>query len=150
VIVVNREPVLVAEPSEPRVLTVYGQAGASFAIEHSTNLSANAWQLVLRHPQVNLADRIEVGGSDSLIFYRASRFEASPALLVLNVDRGLILFGELGKTYRIESATSLGRASVWRPQEFVTLTNSWQLIKMAESVPSRYFRAVDPGTVEVR
>ena len=35
VIVVNREPVLLAEPSEPRALTLYGQPGASFAIESS-------------------------------------------------------------------------------------------------------------------
>ncbi|MEO8429309.1 MAG: hypothetical protein ABI651_19635 [Verrucomicrobiota bacterium] len=100
--------------------------------------------------QVNLADRVEVGGSGLLISYRASRFEASPALLFLNGDQGLILFGELGQTYRLESATSLGSASLWSPAEFVTLTNSWQRLKPAESVPSRYFRAIDPGAGEIR
>ncbi|MSU63208.1 MAG: cadherin repeat domain-containing protein [Pedosphaera sp.] len=145
VIVVNREPVLLAEPGEPRALTLYGQPGASFALERTPAFGSANWQTVLRHPQTTIADRIEVGGEDTPVFYRALRFQANPAMLVPTRDGEFILFGEPGKTYLIESAPSVGPLSVWNavPSLSLRLVNSWQIVTPAAGRGSDgYFRAV--------
>ncbi|MBM3832109.1 MAG: hypothetical protein FJ403_02305 [Verrucomicrobia bacterium] len=69
---INREPVLVAEGGERRRLTVFALPGTNYAIERSSDV-ASGWQLVVRRTRSALADRIEIGGSDSPSFYRATR-----------------------------------------------------------------------------
>jgi len=146
VIVVGKQPVLEATRLPSPALVLYGRPGASFAIEFSTELKpAGSWTVLTRVPQTETFQIIGNLRSDSsAVFYRAAEFVAAPARVeVLRAgDRtSLLLYGQSGRRYEVQSLTDLFDQNGWISHRTISLTNSFQLFEPPDSSgPSSFYR----------
>jgi RHS repeat-associated protein len=150
VVVIGPEPLLEAwlGTNSQRMLTLYGNPGASYALGSRTNVIGSDWQFAWRTPMTNLFETFGAGAGSPL-FYRAWEFFADPPILEIFRAGGsqptLLLYGLAGTTNSIQSNTNLSAPSVWLPWTNFTLTNSFQLIGVGSPTNgARFFRAVRP------
>jgi hypothetical protein len=132
IVVIGQEPILEASlvSAQGRALTLYGNPGASYAIQSSTNLAQTNWTHVMRVPMTNLFEAFTgLDTNSASIFYRAYEFTADPPILEAqlssNQTRGLVIYGKPGTQYEVQSATSISSPITWNPLLTVTLTNSF-------------------------
>jgi hypothetical protein len=132
-----------------RMLTLYGNPGASYQIAYNTNLLATNWLSAWRVPMTNLAEVFLADQTSPQLFYRAWEFSANPPILELSspapTNLVLLVYGQPGSNYVIVTGTNLADSANWSPVAGFTLTNSSQLIGSgAATNQRRFFRAKGP------
>ncbi|HEX5400652.1 MAG TPA: Ig-like domain-containing protein [Verrucomicrobiae bacterium] len=148
VVVIGTEPLLEARlgTNAERQLVLYGNPGASYQIAYSTNLMRTNWASVWRVPMTNLFQEFGPDNSLRQAFYRAWQFTANPPLLELHLlnrtNTSLLLYGQNGTNYVIETTTNLSPGALWQPVTNFVLSNSFQFIQVSEPTnPAMFFRA---------
>jgi hypothetical protein len=147
VIVVGRQPVLEAwfGTNGVRMLTLYGNPGASYEVASTTNLTDTNSLSVWRVPMTNQYQNFTADQTAPEIYYRAWEFSADPPILELKSAASsnlvLLLYGQKGSNYVIVSGTNLANSSDWVPVAGFTLTNSFEFIGSGPATnQSRFFR----------
>ena len=150
-VVIGAEPLLEAwlSTNSQRMITLYGNPGASYAIGHNTALSGTNWQLGWRVPMATLFQQFAEDQTSPRIFYRAWEFFADPPLLQLlgtgNSVSSLLLYGRAGTNYIIQASTNLSDPNAWQPTTNFMLTNSFRVIGLGSPTNGRrFFRAMRP------
>ena len=151
VVVIGKEPLLEAGLSNSqRLLTLYGNPGASYQMASSTNLLRTNWAPVWHVPMTNLSEVFQADQKSPLLFYRAWEFSANPPILELNssapTNLVLLVYGQKGSHYAIVTGTNLATPSNWSSMAGFTLTNSsFQFIGAgAATNQMKLFRARQP------
>jgi hypothetical protein len=151
VVLIGSQPLLTAwlDTSANRMLTLYGNPGASYQIGYSTNLLMTNWLTVWRVPMTNQYLAFTANQIAPQIFYRAWQFSAKPPVLELassaptNIE--VLLYGQKGSNYVILNGTNLSNTGNWTPMTGFTLTNSFQFFNMGGATnPVMFFRAEKP------
>jgi hypothetical protein len=132
-----------------RMLTLYGNPGASYQIAYNTNLLATNWLSAWRVPMTNLAEVFLADQTSPQLFYRAWEFSANSPILELNsstpTNLVLLVYGQKGSNYLIVAGTNLAAPNNWGSTAGFTLTNSFQFIGVgAATNQMRFFRANRP------
>lgn len=147
IVLVGEEPLLEAFWSArgERSLMLYGKPWASYAIETATSPSRPAWTFLLRAPMTNLVQEFRsLDTNQMVVFYRALEFSANPPLLEAGLSgrsRELLLFGEAGARYTLQTATNLSGVVRWNPRLALSLTNSFQrLTNLGSAEPTVFYR----------
>jgi len=147
-VVIGPEPLLEASVTTnlARLLTLYGNPGASYQVDYATNLLAGKWQYGCRVPMTNLYKVLSASASLPQVFYRAFEFSANPPILELNssVPSNLVMlvYGQKGSNYAIFSGTNLLSTTSWSPTVGFTLTNSFKFINAGAATNKlQFFRA---------
>ena len=147
VVVIGLQSLLEAwlSTNQSRMLTLYGNPGASYEVDYSTNLS-RAWQYGWRLPMTNLSEAFPANTALPQVFYRAVDFSANPPILDLNsfsrTNSVLLLYGQNSSNYTVLSGTNLLNSTNWASIAGFTLTNSFQFINAgAATNQAQYFRA---------
>jgi hypothetical protein len=133
VVLVAEQPLMeaFAAGNGTRTMTIYGKPWSAYALEYSTDLkNPNGWRVHSRHPFtglfVTLSDLHANGGT---YFYRAAELRDGPpaveALVGTNNTRRLLVFGQPGGQYTLQSATNMSGVVTWSPVLNYTLTNSF-------------------------
>ena len=148
VVVIGQQSLLQAwlSTNHQRMLTLYGNPGASYELDYSTNLLGGKWQYGWRVPLTNVNEVFAANASLSQVFYRAFEFSANPPILELNSPASsnlvLLLYGQKGTNYMIISGTNLLNTTNWAPLTGFALTNSFQFINAgAPTNKIQFFRA---------
>jgi hypothetical protein len=148
VVVIGKQPLLEAwlATNQQRMLTLYGNPGASYQIAYSTNLPTTNWTPVWHRPMTNLSEVFQAEQTPSQLFYRAWEFSANPPILELNssarTNLVLLMYGQKGSNYVIVTGTHLANPGNWLSNAGFTLTNSFEFINTgAASNGSLFFRA---------
>jgi hypothetical protein len=151
VFIIGRQPLLYAwlGTNASRMLTLYGNPGASYQIACNTNLLLKNWVPVWRVPMTNEYNVFGANQSVPQIFYNAWEFSADPPLIDLNSSTStnltLLLYGVNGTNYVIEATTNLSVTNGWFPATNLTLTNSFQFISTGNPTNNvMFFRAKRP------
>jgi hypothetical protein len=146
VVVIGPEPLLEAwlSANRDRMLTLYGNPGASYEVDYTTNLSSE-WQYAWRVPMTNLSEVFVANGSLPQVFYRDFAFSANPPILELSSltqsNLVLLVYGRTGTNYSIISSSNLSSASNWTQIAGFTPTNSFQFINAGGATNhSQFFR----------
>ena len=151
IVVLATEPLLEAwmTTNRNRMMTIYGNPGASYLINYNTNLAKTNWYFGWRLPQTNLAQSYEASEVFQQVYYRAMQFSADPPIVELNSltksNVTLLLYGVGGTNYIIQATTNLNLTNGWFSTTNVTLTNSFQFI--GDGSPTNktmFFRAKRP------
>ena len=151
VFIIGRQPLLDAwlGTNSSRILTLYGNPGASYQIAYNTNLLLTNWQTVWRVPMTNQYRMFGADQKPPQIFYRAWEFLADPPIIDLNsltsTNLTLLLYGRNGTNYIIQATTNLSLTNGWFSTANVTLTNSFQIIGTGSPTnKAMFFRAKRP------
>jgi hypothetical protein len=147
-VLIGAQPLLEASLTTnlARLLTLYGNPGAAYEVDYTTNLLPANWQYGWRVPMTNLYEVFSVNASLPQVFYRAFEFSANPPILELpsSVPSNLVLlvYGQQGSNYAIISGTNLLSTNGWSPVVGFTLTNSFEFINAgAATNRMQFFRA---------
>jgi hypothetical protein len=151
VFIIGSQPLLDAwlGTNASRMLTLYGNPGASYQIAYNTNLLLTNWLPVWRVPMTNQYRIFGADQSSPQIFYRAWEFFADPPIIELNsftsTNLTLLLYGVSGTNYVIEATTNLSSTNGWFPATNLTLTNSFYFIGTGNPTnTAMFFRAKRP------
>ncbi len=151
VVVVGHEPLLEAwlSTNSRRMLTLYGNPGASYLMNFSTNLTTTNWPLAWRVPLTNLSETFEVNEGLPLVFYRAKEFTADPPLLELGASTStnltLLLYGRPGTNYILQTTTNLSDPGAWLSGADFVLTNSFRFMDATgRTNRTQFYRAKRP------
>ena len=151
VVVIGAEPLLEAwlATNSQRMVTLYGNPGASYAMGYKTSLSETNWQLDWQVPMTNLAQGFGADQTAPQIYYRAWEFFADPPLLQLwasgNNNASLLLYGRAGTNYIIQTSTNLSQANGWQPMTSFAPTNSFRFIDTGSLTNGmEFYRAMRP------
>jgi hypothetical protein len=145
VVVVGTQPLLEAwlSTNSHRMLTLYGNPGASCLMNLNTNLASTNWSLAWRVPLTNLSETFEAGGALPQAFYRANEFAADPPILEFlspsPTNATLLLYGRAATNYTLEASTNLSLLNAWLPATNFTLTNSFRFISVPGPTNGRMF-----------
>jgi len=150
--VIGREPFLEASLAADGTqgLTLYGHPGTTYVIEYTTDIAADVWH---RLPGRILLNSVSSPVRDlpqnlPKVFYRAAEYDGEPPALEGALDPDgtprLILFGKPGTVYLLQYATSLSSTIEWVTLQSVTLTNSYQPLKVSGPASGAlFFRLID-------
>jgi hypothetical protein len=144
-VVIGREPLLEAwlGTNSARMLTLYGNPGATYALGFRTNVLGTNWQFAWRTPMTNLYETFAADAKPGLLFYRAWEFFADPPVLDITSPASgqatLLLYGLSGSNYVLQSATDLQTANGWHSGASFTLTNSFRFIGVGSPTNGRMF-----------
>jgi hypothetical protein len=136
-IVIAREPLLQAwlNTNAQRMLTLYGNPGATYALGYRTNLSGTNWQFAWRTPMTNFSETFEANQKPVQLYYRAWEFFADPPILELRrvgpTDLVLLSYGKAGTNYILETNTNLSNSGNWLPMASIAMSNSFQFINQS-------------------
>jgi RHS repeat-associated protein len=151
VVVIGSQPLLEAwmATNATRMLTLYGNPGASYQMAFRTNLTTAGWQNGWRAPMTNLYEYFTANQTAPQIFYKAWEFFGEPPILELGApgttNLTLLLYGKAGTNYVIEARTNLSNGGVWFPATSFALTNSFQFINEGTRTNKMmFFRAKRP------
>jgi hypothetical protein len=151
VVVIGPQPLLEAwlSTNAHRMLTLYGNPGASYLMNYNTNLATTNWLSAWRVPLTNLSETFEADEKRAQIFYRAEEFSADPPILQLippvTTNLVLLLYGRSGTNYGIQTTAKLGAGTMWSPATNFTLTNSFRFIGVRNPTNGMmFFRAERP------
>ncbi len=152
IVVIGREPFLEASLAADGTqgLTLYGHPGTTYVIEYTTDIAADVWH---RLPGRILLNSVSSPVRDlpqnlPKVFYRAAEYDGEPPALEGALDPDgtprLILFGKPGTVYLLQYATSLSSTIEWVTLQSVTLTNSYQPLKVSGPASGAlFFRLID-------
>ena len=147
-VIISLEPLLEASLNTnlARLLTLYGNPGASYELDYATNLLGAKWQYGWRVPMTNWHEVFAANASLPQVFYRAFEFSANPPILEVNSsvpsNSVLLVYGQKGSNYAIISGTNLLNTTSWSPIVGFTLTNSFQVINAGAATNKiQFFRA---------
>ena len=151
VVVVGRQPLLEAwlGSDSQRMLTLYGNPGASYQVAYSTNLLRTNWASAWHVPMTNLSEVFQADQIPSQLFYRAWEFSANPPILELNsaapTNLVLLVYGQKGSNYVIVTGTNLAAPNNWSSIAGFTMSNSFQFIGAGTATNQmKFFRAKRP------
>jgi RHS repeat-associated protein len=151
VVIIGKEPLLEAAlgTNAQRLLTLYGNPGATYQMGSSTNLMRTNWAPVWHFPMTNLSEVFSADQKSPLLFYRAWEFSANPPMLELNssapTNLVLLVYGQKGSNYVIVTGTNLAAPNNWSSMVGFTMTNSFQFIEAgAATNQMKFFRAERP------
>jgi hypothetical protein len=150
VTVISLQPVLEASlgTNLTRLLTLYGNPGASYEVDYATNLPGTNWHFGWRVPMTSLSEVFTPNTSLPRVFYRAFQFSADPPILELQSSAGmnlLLLYGKAGTNYVVEKTINLSPTNVWFPYANFALSNSFQFINPGGLTnQGTFFRAKRP------
>ena len=144
VIVVNREPVLIARGSGPRLLEVFGQPGITYDLFTSPSL-AGPWSAA---GNVTLGDAIStvatLPNTSGTAFYRAMENPVgAPVLEYLRAGSRVdfTIRGPAGKTYTFQSAPAF--TGPWTNEFSMTFTNAFHSFSRTRgNEPMKFFRVL--------
>jgi hypothetical protein len=133
VVLIAEQPLMeaFADRNGSRSMTIYGKPWSAYALEYSSDLkNTNGWRLHSRHPFTNMFVTLAgLHGNSGTYFYRAAELRSDPpaleALTGTNQTRRLLVFGQPGGQYTVESKPTLSGAVTWSPVLSYTLTNSF-------------------------
>jgi hypothetical protein len=152
-VVIGREPLLEATlaTNSKRVLTLYGNSNASYAIGYRTNLAGSQaflsagtnWPLVWRVPMTNLWQTFDANPLPPQLFYRAWEFFADPPILDLRpaaqTSLQLLVYGRAGTNYVLQGTTNLAASGSWQSIGTFSLTNSFKWLNLGSPTNRSYF-----------
>ena len=148
VVIIGKQSLLEAAlvTNGQRMLTLYGNPGASYQMGYTTNLLTTNWAPIWHGPMTNLSEVFQADQTPSQLFCRAWEFSANPPILELNssapTNLVLLIYGQKGSNYVIVAGTNLATSANWIPMAGFTLTNSFEFINTgAASNGSLFFRA---------
>ncbi len=151
VVVIGPEPLLEAwlGTNSTRMLTLYGNPGASYQMAHNMNLLTTNWLPDWRVPMTNLAAIFGANQTAPQIYYRAWEFFADPPILEMNPPLGtnavLLFYGRAGTNYTIQTSTNLSHTNAWIPLTNFTPTNSFRFIGTGNPTNvMKFFRVTRP------
>jgi len=151
VVDIGREPLLEAwrGTNLQRMLTLYGNPGATYALGYRTNILGTNWLFAWHTPMTNLSEIFPAATTAPQLFYRAWEFSADPPILELSsastTNLMLLLYGAAGTNYVLQATTNLSSGSGWFPAASFTLSNSFQFInEPVVSKQNQFFRAKRP------
>jgi hypothetical protein len=104
-------------------LILYGNPGASYQLDYSTNLADTNWLLGWRVPMTNLSQNFDISDAFSPVFYRAWEFSVEPSILEMSLPTPtnvpLLLYGQRGtNSFRsIPVNPSTNHASFFRAKQ---------------------------------
>ena len=132
-----------------RMLTLYGNPGASYQVLYNTNLAGTNWLAGWRVPLTNLYETFPASSAFPQVYYRAAEFSADPPILELSsasrTNLALLLYGSKNSNYLVLTGTNLANTTAWTPLAGFTLTNSFQFINAGGATnPVQFFRAKRP------
>jgi len=147
IVVIGREPMLEATvaPDGTRGLTLYGHPNTAYVIEYTTDLASGVWQ---RLPGRILLTSVSAPVPDlpqnqPRVFYRAAEYDGEPPALEgsLGPDGSprLTLFGKPGTVYLLQYTTGIGPSVQWETLQQITLTNTYQYLKVASPPSGAFF-----------
>jgi hypothetical protein len=134
VAVIGAEPLVEAwlGTNSQRMLTLYGNPAATYALGYRTNVLATNWQFACRTPMTNLFETFSADAKAPLLFYRAWEFFADPPIMELArpgaPNLTLLLYGEPGANYILQATTNLANTNAWSMATNFLLTNSFLFI----------------------
>jgi hypothetical protein len=147
-VIISLTPLLEASltANRARLLTLYGNPGASYEVDYTTNLLGAKWQYAWRVPMTNFYEVFAANAALPQVFYRAFEFSANPPILELSSSAPsnlvMLVYGQKGSNYAIISGTSLLNTTSWSPIVGFTLTNSFQFINAGTATNRmQFFRA---------
>jgi hypothetical protein len=150
-VLIGAQPLLEAwlSTNSSRMLTLYGNPGASYQIAYATNLLGTNWQYAWRVPMSNLYETFAAEAQLPQVFYRAWEFFADPPILELvspaRSNLAVLLYGRAGTNYVVQASTNLSLGGAWFPATNFTLTNSFQFIGIGSPTNKMlFFRAMRP------
>jgi hypothetical protein len=125
VVVIGEQSLLEARMGDHtnRQLILYGNPGASYQLDYSTNLADTNWLLGWRVPMTNLSQNFDISDAFSPVFYRAWEFSAEPSILEMSLPTPtnvpLLLYGQRGtNSFRsIPVNPSTNHASFFRAKQ---------------------------------
>jgi subtilase family serine protease len=147
-IVIGREPVLEVYRQPAGKLTLYGNVGASYGIEVTTNLVSGTWsRLSTYRLDTSFVNLPPLDLSASAILVRAVQLTGLQPMLSVQDAVGpvysFLLHGETGRGYYIQTSPSIGLDASWQSVFDLTLTNSIEEFDWTNDGGSqRFFRAV--------
>ena len=151
VVVIGPEPLLEASltTNAQRMLTLYGNPGASYQVAFNANLLTTNWASAFLVPMTNVSEAFVADSTLPQLFYRAWEFSANPPLLELNSSAppnlGLVLYGQKGSNYMLVAGTNLATFDNLSTIAGFTFTNSFQLIESNVATNQmRFFRIKRP------
>ena len=151
VVIIAQESLLDAwiSSNSKRMLTLYGNPGASYELDYKTNLLAGNWQFGWLVPLTNTYAVFAANGLLPQVFYRAVEFSANPPILELSSSAPsnlvLLLYGQNGTNYTIMTGTNLANTANWTALAGFSLTNSFQFINASSATNQlQFFRARKP------
>jgi hypothetical protein len=112
-VVIGPEPLVEAwlGTNSQRMLTLYGNPGATYALGFRTNVLGTNWQFAWSTPMTNLYEVFGVDPTPPLVFYRAWEFFSDPPMLELKQPSGskpsLLLYGQAGTNRVVQATTDL-------------------------------------------
>jgi hypothetical protein len=132
-----------------RMLTLYGNPGAAYALGLRTNALGTNWQFAWRTPMTNLFETFSADQNSPLLFYRAWEFFADPPVLELkgatSSNLVLLLYGKSGTNYLLQAETNLAKGDSWFAITNFVLSNSFQFISEGTGTNGMmFFRAKCP------
>jgi hypothetical protein len=149
VVLIAEQPLLeaFADANGTRRMILYGKAMSGYAVEYSTDLNnPNGWQVYTRVPLTNLFTTLSgLHGNTGTYFYRAAELRGDPPSLVgltgTNQTRRLLVFGEPGGQYTLQSTPSLSGVVTWSPVLTYTLTNPFTYLEnLGTNTTATFFR----------
>jgi len=148
-VIVASQPLLEAlyGPNQTRNLALYGNPGAAYQVQSSTNLAlASAWQDAFLTPMTNLMQVFaDLDPTQPRIFYRAHDVLADPPILQLPQNQTLLFYGRSGTNYVVQGTTNLSNVLAWHPLLSYTLTNSFQFVNnLGTTNPMMFYRVFRP------
>jgi hypothetical protein len=144
VIVIGREPVLLAFGGDQPTLTLFGNPGVTCEVETTGTLEPANW---VHFDTVTLTTTyltLPLSATDGMRCFRARAVGRGPVLLALGGDQPtLTLSGNPGVTYEVETTGILEPAN-WVHFDTVTLTTTYFTLPLNATEAMRYFRARGP------
>jgi hypothetical protein len=148
VVVIGAQSLLEAkiEAGSQRQVVLYGNPGDSYQLAYTTNLAGTNWLPIWRVPMTNLYQTFGVGDVVPQVFYRAWEFSANPPILELHLpaptNASLLLYGQNGTNYVIETTTNLNPGTIWFPLTNLVMSNSFQFVPVGDPTNrTMFFRA---------
>ena len=131
-VVVSEHPLLdcVEGAGGNPALVLYARPGWTCAIEERSSLApGTAWHELMRTTTSNLVTTLPLTATNTQTYYRAVRFVAAPARLLLQSIEGPVyhfkLTGQAGASYALQTTPDLLPTISWEPVRDLTLTNGW-------------------------
>lgn len=71
IVLIGREPLLLAEPGSPVTLKLFGIPERSYVLESAATVDLPpVWKVLLEYQQTNLTHTVPISGADLMLFYR--------------------------------------------------------------------------------
>jgi hypothetical protein len=149
VVLIAQQPLLesFADPNGNRRIMLYGKPWSAYALEYSSDMTnTNGWRVHSRHPLTNMVAQITgMHGNSGSYFYRAAEVGGGPpaleGLVGTNNTRRLLVFGQAGAQYTLQTTPSISGVVTWSNVLTYTLTNQFTYLNnLGTNVAATFYR----------